>query len=207
MDTVGWATRAGRARTVVGAGVALVAAVAGTVVPTPSAAAAAPTVVSLAFNDGLISQYRYAAPLLEQHGMDGTFYVASSWVKSNDAKYMRFYQLDDLYRQGNEIGGMGKDHKNLTTTYDPDPAADLAYKRDQVCGDFQALTDWGYHPASFTYPGGTSNATAQQIVGECGFPTGRLAGRTVGHRADVRRAGAAGEPAGAAVGHHAREAR
>ena len=27
---------------------------------------------------------------------------------------------------------MGKDHKNLTTTYDPDPAADLAYKRDRV---------------------------------------------------------------------------
>ena len=59
--------------------------------------------------------------LLESTGMDGTFYVASNWVKTNDAKYMRFYQLDELYRQGNEIGGMGKDHKNLTTHLRPRP--------------------------------------------------------------------------------------
>ena len=108
--------------------------------------------------------------------MDGTFYVASSWVKTNDAKYMRFYHLDELYRQGNEIGGMGKDHKNLTTIYARDPAADLAYKRDQVCGDFQALTGWGYHPVSFAYPGAAENATVQGIVRDCGFTTGRVAG-------------------------------
>ena len=59
--------------------------------------------------------------------MDGTFYVASNWVKTNDARYMRFYHLDELYRQGNEIGGMGKDHRSLTATYDSDPAADQAY--------------------------------------------------------------------------------
>ena len=132
--------------------------------------------VSLVFNDGLATQYRNAAPLLDSRGLDGTFYVASSWVKSNDAKYMRFYHLDDLYRQGHEIGGMGKDHKNLTTTYDPSPAADLAYKRDQVCGDHQALTGWGYHPVSFAYPAAAENATVQGIVRDCGFTTGRVAG-------------------------------
>ena len=142
----------------------------------PSATAAAPVVVSLVFNDGLSSQYRNAAPALQSRGMDGTFYVASNWVKTNDAKYMRFYHLDELYRQGNEIGGMGKDHKNLTATYDSDPAADLAYKRDQVCGDFQALTQWGYHPVSFAYPGAAENATVQSIVRDCGFTTGRVAG-------------------------------
>ena len=82
----------------------------------PAAHAASPVTVSLVFNDGLATQYRNAAPLLESKGVDGTFYVASTWVKTNDAKYMRFYQLDELYRQGNEIGGMGKDHKNLTNT-------------------------------------------------------------------------------------------
>ena len=166
-----------RTRAVVGAAAALVTTTAGLAVLTAApVSAAAPTVVSLTFNDGLISHYRHAAPLLEQHDLEGTFYVASSWVKSNDAKYMRFYQLDDLYRQGNEIGGMGKDHKNLTTTYDTNAAADLAYKTDQVCGDFEALTTWGYHPASFTYPGGASNTQAQQIVRDCGFLTGRLPG-------------------------------
>ena len=142
----------------------------------PAAHAASPVTVSLVFNDGLATQYRNAAPQLEAKGVDGTFYVASNWVKTNDAKYMRFYHLDELYRQGNEIGGMGKDHKNLTTTYDPDPAADLAYKRDQVCGDYDALTTWGYHPVSFAYPGAGENATVQGIVRDCGFSTGRIAG-------------------------------
>ena len=62
--------------------------------------AAAPTVVSLTFTDGLSSQYRNAAPLLQKHGMDGTFYVASNWVRTNDPTYMRVHQLDELYRQG-----------------------------------------------------------------------------------------------------------
>ncbi len=140
------------------------------------AQAAAPVTVSLVFNDGLATQLRNAAPLLDARGLDATFYVASNWVKSNDAKYMRFYQLDDLYRQGHEIGGMGKDHKNLTATYDSSPAADLAYKRDQVCGDHQALTGWGYHPVSFAYPAAAENATVQSVVRECGFTSGRVAG-------------------------------
>jgi peptidoglycan/xylan/chitin deacetylase (PgdA/CDA1 family) len=144
--------------------------------PAGPASAAAPVTVSLAFNDGFASQYRNAAPLLQSHGMNGTFYVASNWIKSNDARYMRFYHLDELYRQGNEIGGMGKDHRSLTTTYDSDPAADQAYKRDQVCGDHEALTTWGYHPVSFAYPGSAENAAVQSLVRDCGFTTGRVAG-------------------------------
>ena len=94
----------------------------------PASAAESPTVVSLTFNDGLSSQYRNAVPVLRAHGMNGTFYVASNWVKSNDARYMRFYHLDELVRDGNEIGGMGRDHRDLTTSYSSDPAVDLAYK-------------------------------------------------------------------------------
>ena len=142
----------------------------------PASAAESPTVVSLTFNDGLSSQYRNAVPVLRSHGMNGTFYVASNWVKSNDAKYMRFYHLDELVRDGNEIGGMGRDHRNLTTSYSSDPAVDLAYKQDQVCGDRQALADWGYDPQSFAYPGGAENTQVQAIVRDCGFTSGRVAG-------------------------------
>ena len=71
----------------------------------PAAAAESPTVVSLTFNDGLSSQYRNAVPVLRSHGMNGTFYVASNWVKSNDAKYMRFYHLDELVRTATRSAG------------------------------------------------------------------------------------------------------
>ena len=47
-----------------------------------------------------------------------------------------------------------------TATDDPDPAADLAYKTDQVCGDRTVLRNLGYDPFSFAYPGGAVNNVA-----------------------------------------------
>jgi peptidoglycan/xylan/chitin deacetylase (PgdA/CDA1 family) len=155
---------------------ALVALAGSMLIPNAASAAASPTVVSLTFNDGLISQYKYARPVLQQHQLNGTFYVASNWVLSADAHYMRSYQLDDLYRDGNEIGGMGKDHKNLTQTYYSDPAQDLAYKQDQVCGDKAALINLGYDPQDFSYPAAAENAAADSIVQGCGFRSGRVVG-------------------------------
>lgn len=135
-----------------------------------------PVTVSLTFNDGLASQYKYARPVLQAHGVNATFYVASSWVATNDATYMRSWQLDDLYRDGDEIGAMGKDHRDLTATYSSDPSADLAYKQDQVCGDRAKLTALGYATMSFAYPFSAQNATAQSIISGCGFTSGRLVG-------------------------------
>jgi peptidoglycan/xylan/chitin deacetylase (PgdA/CDA1 family) len=149
--------------------------VAAVVVP-PVQADPAPVTVSLTFNDGLASQYQYGAPVLKAHGMHGTFYVASNWVASGDANYLRSWQLDNLYRDGNEIGGMSKDHIDLTASYSTDPATDLAYKQDQVCGDKQALSDLGYNPVSFSYPFAASDSAAESIVQGCGYTSGRRVG-------------------------------
>ena len=150
------------------------------------AVAAGPVTVSLTFNDGLSSQFRNARPVLRSHGVNGTFYVASRFVLSDDSKYMRFYDLDSLYREGDEIGGMGKDHEELTATYSSDPATDLAHKTDQVCGDRTALAGLGYDPYSFTYPGGAVDATARSIVSGCGYTSGRLSGGLVERRRTPR---------------------
>jgi peptidoglycan/xylan/chitin deacetylase (PgdA/CDA1 family) len=146
------------------------------VVPTPATVAAAPTIVSLTFNDGFASQYDYARPVLRQYAVPATFYVASSWVDNKATGFMASWQLDGLYRDGHEIGGMGREHKNLTLTYDSDPAADLAYKRDQVCGDRQRLAQLGYDPQTFAYPEAATDAAAQGIVRDCGYLSGRVSG-------------------------------
>jgi peptidoglycan/xylan/chitin deacetylase (PgdA/CDA1 family) len=149
----------------------------GLLVPTsPPAQAAAPTVVSLTFNDGFTSQYDFARPVLDQYNVPATFYVASSWVDNKATGFMASWQLDGLYRDGHEIGGMGRDHKNLTVTYESDPAADLAYKQDQVCGDRQRLAELGYDPQTFAYPEAATNAAAQDIVSDCGYLSGRVSG-------------------------------
>src|SRR5215213_12013695 len=64
-------------------------------------------VVSLTFNDGHASQYHYAGPILAAHRLLGTFYVVSSWIDGRWPCCMAWWQVDELYRAGHEIGGMG----------------------------------------------------------------------------------------------------
>jgi peptidoglycan/xylan/chitin deacetylase (PgdA/CDA1 family) len=138
----------------------------------PQAAhAAGNTVVSLTFNDGLMSQYTYGRPVLQAHNMTGTFYVSSKVIEANAPGYMASWHVDDLYRDGNEIGGLTKDHVDLT-----DASTSTAYKQDQACGDKDRLTVLGYDPRSFSYPFAAVDAGAESIVQGCGY----LSGRTVG---------------------------
>jgi peptidoglycan/xylan/chitin deacetylase (PgdA/CDA1 family) len=144
--------------------------------PTPPPIPTDPTTVSLTFNDGLISQYDTRS-ILAEHNMHGTFYVSSGIVDAHAAGYMPSWLLDDLYRDGNEIAGGTRDHKDLTQTYFADPAQDLAYKTAQVCDDRNRLAQLGYDPRSFAYPAGAFNDTAKQIVAGCGYASARAIGK------------------------------
>ncbi|MDX6279466.1 MAG: Polysaccharide deacetylase, partial [Kribbellaceae bacterium] len=52
------------------------------------AQAAGETVVSLTFNDGLLSQYEHARPVLLAHNVQGTFYLSSRVVEANAPGYL-----------------------------------------------------------------------------------------------------------------------
>ncbi len=71
----------GRLRAWARAGIALAVAVAGSAAlnPAPAQAAEGPVVVSLTFDDGLMTQYQLA-PLLAAQGVKATFYVNSGEI-------------------------------------------------------------------------------------------------------------------------------
>jgi peptidoglycan/xylan/chitin deacetylase (PgdA/CDA1 family) len=143
----------------------------------PAAAQAAPqTVVSLTFNDAFASQYTYARPILRSHNMNGTFFVTTGAIDKGYACCVAWWQADDLYRDGNEIGGFGRDRLDLTQVYNSDPVQDYNYKRAQVCDDRQRLAALGYDPRSFAYPYGAYNNTVEGIVQACGYSSGRPVG-------------------------------
>ena len=154
----------------------------GAVDPTPAAwtwtiesapGAGAPTVVSLTFDDGQATQYQVKGPLAE-HGMKGTFFVNSGDVCLSDcagAWAMTWDQIAALAADGHEIGGHTLEHADLT-----DGTIQLAERRRQVCEDRANLTARGFDPVSFAYPYGHSNATAEGLVEECGYASGRGAG-------------------------------
>ena len=129
-----------------------------------AAAHAAPTVVSLEFDDGTSDQ-RQAAPLLAAHGMHATFYVNSGRVSRTN--HMSWGQLQDLQAAGHEVTGHTIDHLHLTQV-----STDTA--RTQICDDRTRLLAHGLVANDFAYPFGDHNATVERIVAGCGYLSGRL---------------------------------
>src|SRR4029453_14187524 len=76
----------------------------------PVALAAAPTVVTIQFDDGNADQFA-ALPILQAHGVGATFYVNSRPVRGPN--HMTWTQLADLAAAGNEIAGHTITHANL----------------------------------------------------------------------------------------------
>jgi hypothetical protein len=99
----------------------------------------------------------------------GTYYINSAMVGSS-GYYMTWSQIHDIAAAGNEIGGHTLHHVNLNNV-------DESTARTEVCDDRSALIAQGFTPVkSFAYPEAAVNVTAQQIVKECGYETGRNVG-------------------------------
>jgi peptidoglycan/xylan/chitin deacetylase (PgdA/CDA1 family) len=130
------------------------------------------SVVSLTFDDAYENQWLYLRPLLRSHNMNATFYVITS---DSDGPYpccMSFAQLRTLQSEGNDIGGHGVQHLNLT-----DPSTTYDQKVADVCGSRTDLINNGIDdPASYAYPFGSYDSTAESIVQQCGYQESRTGG-------------------------------
>jgi len=134
-----------------------------------SSAVAAPavqTVVSLTFDDGTSDQ-RIAAPIMQELGMRGTFFVPSGFIGSPG--YLTRDDLSRLAAAGHEIGGHTVLHPDLGTL----PGEEL---RRQICNDRATLLGWGFQVSSFAYPFAVSTPEAEAVVKECGYNSGRMLG-------------------------------
>jgi peptidoglycan/xylan/chitin deacetylase (PgdA/CDA1 family) len=127
-------------------------------------ATAAPTVVSLTFDDGWVDQYQ-GLPALNAHGMNATYFVNSPRI-DGDSSYMTWSQVGDLAAAGNEIGGHTAYHVDL-------PATDPTEAQRQICFDRDNLLARGYQPTDFAYPFGHFSATVKQMVQNCGYNSAR----------------------------------
>lgn len=130
------------------------------------AGATSATIISLEFDDGLISQLD-ALPILENHGMKGTFYANSGRLGLSG--YMTKDQLLDIQSKGNEVGGHTINHLDLTALSTTDA-------KNQVINDRNALQAMGINASNFAYPFGSYTSTVEGIVKEAGYTSGRTVG-------------------------------
>jgi peptidoglycan/xylan/chitin deacetylase (PgdA/CDA1 family) len=146
--------------------IAVAVSAAGLVAVAAPAQAAAPTIVSLTFDDGNADQLN-ALPALRANGMKATFYITSGYVGASG--YLTRSDLANLKAQGHEIGGHTATHPDLATT-----SVDEAKR--QICTDRKTLTSWGFSVRSFAYPFASSTPAVEQAVKDCGYRSGRLLG-------------------------------
>jgi peptidoglycan/xylan/chitin deacetylase (PgdA/CDA1 family) len=136
----------------------------------PAAAFAAPTIVSLTFDDGWDTQL-FSEPVLAAHGMLGTFYVNTPYIGTPG--HLSWGDLSAFDGAGHEIAGHTLNHPDLTTLT-------TTQAQHEICDDRANLRARGFVATSFAYPGGAYDSStgsgsldAAPIVQNCGYSSGR----------------------------------
>lgn len=119
-------------------------------------------IATFVFDDGLVSQYKNALPILTAAGMKGGFYIITSEPASGNSTYMTWAQIKDLAAKGHEVGSHTRTHPTLTTL----TAAQL---QSEVAGSKSDLLAQGINPTAFVYPYGDTSATVEAAVKAAGY--------------------------------------
>jgi len=130
---------------------------------TAAPAAAAPTIVSVEFDDGTSDQLQ-ALPLLARAHLPATFFVNSGLIGT--PKHLTWTRLRAMQAAGDEIAGHTLHHPRLTTLTE-------AKARHEICADRAALRAHGFAATDFAYPYGAFDVPLMRIVRGCGYETGR----------------------------------
>lgn len=84
--------------------------------------------MSITFDDGSLSNYSQALPLLESRGVEATAYIVPTWVGLPD--YMHWDDVSALYQAGWDIGSHSMTHQKLPTL--ADSSLDYEIRQSQI---------------------------------------------------------------------------
>jgi len=113
--------------------------------------------VSIAFDDGLQSQYDYAWPLLKAKGMTATFYVITDDVGTSG--FLTVSELQNLQSNGCEIASHSKTHPSFLYISDAQIQQECSVSK-------QVLESYGLTINNFAYPYGECNDHTDSIVSQ-----------------------------------------
>ncbi len=118
---------------------------------------------SFTFESGMPGQWQYAAPILTDRGMRGTFFLNGgsvvAWYAPNQVNYVHIPEMLLMAGAGHEIAAHAYDHLDLV-------ALDDADIRGQVTRDLELFQYFGIYPVSFAYPFSQTDARVEAIVGQ-----------------------------------------
>jgi peptidoglycan/xylan/chitin deacetylase (PgdA/CDA1 family) len=130
--------------------------------------------VVLTFDDSVVSQANYVAPLLKKHGFGATFFITEGFEFLVDkTHYMTWEQIKALHEQGFEIGNHTRKHAGVTKQKPEQLAADVEFIETR-CAQHGIPK-----PVSFCYPGYATSEAAVKLLRERGYQFARAGGAKV----------------------------
>jgi peptidoglycan/xylan/chitin deacetylase (PgdA/CDA1 family) len=125
-----------------------------------------PQSVVITFDDGWLTQYDNALPILQQMHFTATFFVITKQI-GRGSKYMGLDQVKALQRAGMTIASHSRTHPNLTKASD-------ARLRDEIEGSRQDLQQMlGVSADVFAYPYGAWNRHVAAVAEKAGYRAAR----------------------------------
>jgi len=119
---------------------------------------------SITFDDGHVSNYDYALPMLEAAELKAHFFITVGWT-ANKPGYMNWTQLAALQAAGNTVGAHGWTHSLLTHCSDSELDRELRGAR-------HALEDkLGSPVTTMSLPGGRFNDRVLRACEAAGYLT------------------------------------
>ena len=120
--------------------------------------------VVLTFDDGVKSQYTFAAPILRECGFNATFYITEGLNFLTDkTRYLTWEEVRKLHDLGFEIGNHTRQHKSVANQSREELLSDIRYI-DRQCNRYGIPI-----PTTFCYPGYTNTPEAVDVLKERGF--------------------------------------
>ncbi len=132
------------------------------------------------FDDGLLSQYRNALPVLLRLRVPATFFVMPGFDRLQDG-YMSESQIEHLISLGMDVGSHTFNHANVTRLVNLDMGAAL----QEIDGSRTELVLLGAGD-HFAYPYGMWDYSTEQIVMGSGYNAAVVTQPKVTHKTDSR---------------------
>lgn len=116
----------------------------------------------ITFDDGHISQFQRAFPLLEEYSFKATFFITVGWT-ARRAGYMSWNHLAELVKAGHNIQAHGWSHTHLTQCTDQQLEGELGRSK------LELEDRLGISVTEMSTPGGRWNASVLRACASAGY--------------------------------------
>lgn len=116
----------------------------------------------ISFDDGNVSDWRYALPLLQGAGLRAHFFITAGWTGER-AGFMSGAELRELYAAGMTVGAHGWSHKLLTACSEAELRVELVDAKARLEDGLGAPVE------TMSLPGGRFNGRVLRACREAGY--------------------------------------